>query len=255
MNARPSKVTDITPPSGADAPLPPMRAAFVAKRAVIAALREQLAGHERRLGELRPREATIASMRIELGAVVEEYQALRATQLQGDEVDAARMRELDRRRRELTAKLSEQQDEAASLSRAITRIEQDVGELRASISRHQAELPVLLAAAAREHTITKLKAGRLRQLMLHIATELADLFDGANVSELQRVQFEDARIASCLSIRQPPPGEEKPDEIILPMMIGPEFAQALREASIDVMTLMQARAQALLRELLESPAG
>lgn len=236
------------PAQPASAPLPPYHQALVDKRAVIATLTEQLGGHQRRLEELRPKAQAIAELRVEGAKLVDEYQALRAAELRGESVSAARLGEIDRRRRQIAQRLTEQADESVALARAITRLEADARQLGAAIEPHLKELPALLAAAARERTVAQLKSGRLRQLLQHIATELADIYAGAMASDVVRSRQENVdHIAPCLLVGDH--RNDPPEVIRLPRVEGVEWLQAMREATVSVGDLMEERARAVLAEL------
>jgi chromosome segregation ATPase len=226
--------------------LPPARAEVARKQTLILGLRARHAARLRRLAELRPQVGVYAETRSQLSCATEEYQTLRAAELRGETIDAVKLREVERRRERLGQALTAGADEEAALSRAVTDLETEVNRLESEIEQHECDLPRRIAAAGRERTIAKLKAGRLRELMEQFVGGLADLLDGAHVSELQRLQYPQAEIRPCVNVRE----SHDRDELRIPCMIGcPEFEQALVEAAVDVMARFQERAQAALAEI------
>jgi hypothetical protein len=242
-----NNVTQLTSPPDAAPALPPARQALTTKQAAIVALRAQLHRREKQHAELRALDGKFAELRAAHAGAAEEWQALRARQLYGEAVDPAKMREVEHRRDDLAHQVHQQADEAASMSRVITQLIGELGELAAQLKQHEHELPVFIAAAAREVTLTKLRAGRLKRLIEYVAEDLADIYDGSNVHELLRAQqhTDDMRLHPHLA-----PPQASRGQFAIPLMIeSPEFDRLLEEASVDVISLMRQRALGLLEEL------
>jgi hypothetical protein len=243
MNETVTDLHESADETGGGPPLPPARHALVAAQRALASLRATLDGHKRRREKLAPQLDTYNGMRAEHDQGVAQHQDLRARQLLGESIDERRMRDLERRRELLVRNLGDGAYEAAALSRAVASLDQDIGQIAGEIAARERDLPGLLANAGFERTLDALGAGRLQRLVAHIAEELAHIYAGANVHELQRLK--DERIRPLISIRN----SRERDAIVLPMLIDtPPFDNALASAAMDVMTIMQERALALLDE-------
>jgi hypothetical protein len=247
MNQAQSNILDMQTADTSAQPLPPARQSLVGKLVLLASLRAQLLPRSKRLGELRAKQQEILDMGAECSRAADEYQTLRASELRGEQVDTVHMQRLTSRRESLTKKLNAQADESAAQVKAISALEAEHRSISDAIAEHERQIPALVRAAGIEHTLIKVQQGRLKQLMEHIAAELADIFDGANVAELMRAKHRDLNLAPVLAITK----SSDPDEIHVPRLLEcPPFDLALASSGADVIELMRQRADALLAELL-----